>query len=127
MNVLWLHANSAFTSCRDIVYILACIVALWACARYKYLWGRWKLFLLVNILVYAFVYATRHALPLYDIFSVHSFSVLVVPVMYLWSKLKGVCFSKMEYLIMFLLPMVISSVLLLIHWHIALYHFEPQF
>ena len=125
MNVLWLHANSAFTTCRDIVYLIACIVALRACARYKYLWGKWKIFLLVNLLAYAFVCATRRALPLYDIFTVHSFSVLVVPAMFLWSKLKGFCFSKAEYLIMFLLPMAVSSMLLLINWHIALYYFEP--
>jgi len=126
MHVLLLHAGSAFTICRDLLYLIACFVAIWACCHYKYLWGQWKVFLLVNLLVYLFVYFTRRTLPIYDIFTLFTFSVLVVPLMYVWSKIRRFAFLKIEYLIMFLLPLLISSTFMVIHWHIALYHFEPQ-
>lgn len=94
MHVLLLHAGSAFTICRDILYL--------------------------------FVYFTRRTLPIYDIFALFTFSVLVVPLMYVWSNIRRFAFLKIEYLIMFLLPLLISSTFMVIHWHIALYHFEPQ-
>ena len=126
MHVLLLHAGSAFTICRDLLYLVVCFVAIWACCHYKYLWGHWKVFLLVNLLVYLFVYFTRRMLPLYDIFTVFTFSVLVVPLMYVWSKIRRYTFLKIEYLVMLLLPMLISSTFMVIHWHIALYYFEPK-
>lgn len=127
MHVLLLHAGSTFTICRDLLYLIACFVAIWACCYYKYLWGHWKVFLLVNLLVYLFVYSTRRMLPIYDIFTLFTFSVLVVPFMYVWSNIRKYTFLKIEYLIMFLLSILISSTFMVIHWHIALYCFEPRY
>ena len=60
MHVLLLHAGSAFTICRDLLYLIACFVAIWACCHYKYLWGHWKVRLSENRIPYHVFAAVAH-------------------------------------------------------------------